>query len=107
MSSADEIDLVVSVKLLHYVSSKQVPSSSRRHTPASDFIRITPHEVTHGAIVRYFLLSVKITYVIKSVDGRRKTPMNAEDLIIDYCCKSQVVENVSAVSPYIDTTVLP
>lgn len=31
--------------------------------------------------------------------------MNAEDLVVNDCCKGQVIEDLSAISPHIDRTI--
>lgn len=47
------------------------------------------------------------SHLIQSIYGRRKTTMNAEYSIIHNRSQSQVVENLAAISPNVDGSVLP
>lgn len=42
--------------------------------------RVRPEEVTHGSIVRHFLLSINRPDLVQSLDGGGKAPMHTEDL---------------------------
>jgi hypothetical protein len=106
MGSTDEVYFVVSIELLHNVSSKEIPRSSWTDTPTCDLIRVAPHEVAHGSIMRNLLLSIQVSNVIQSIDRWREASMDAENLIINDSCKSEIVKYVCTVSPYIHTPIL-
>ncbi len=57
--------------------------------------------------MRNFLDTVDGSDVVKSVDGRGKTTVKTEDLIIDQGSQWQVVEEVGKVLPDICVAVLP
>lgn len=46
------------VPLMNDITSKEITSTTRGNTPVFDFFRVTPHKVTHWAVMRNLLLSV-------------------------------------------------
>lgn len=55
----------------------------------------------------HFLLPINFTDLIESIDGRRETSVHAEDAVLDQCTEAEIVEHFGAVSPHIDTAILP
>ena len=90
------------VELLNGVASKEESCSSRAHVPASYFVWVRPHEVTHRSVMWYFLLAVYCHNFVESADDWRKSAMYAKNAVIDECRQSKVVKDFSAVSPNID-----
>lgn len=68
MSSADEVNFVFSVEFVDDVASEEIAGTARAHTPTSLVIGITPHEVAHCAVVRYFLLSFDGSDLVKGIN---------------------------------------
>lgn len=56
--------------------------------------------------MRDFLKTIKGSNVVKSVNGRRESSMETEDLVLNQSCKWQVVKEVSEVLPNIGIAVL-
>mmetsp|Transcript_20055 Transcript_20055/g.51700 ORF Transcript_20055/g.51700 Transcript_20055/m.51700 type:complete len:279 (+) Transcript_20055:173-1009(+) len=104
--TCDQIDLVRLVKLRHYVSPEQVACSARTQAPAVDILRIGPHQIAHGAIVRHLLLAVDHAHLVERVDGGREAAMHAEDAVLDDRRQREVVEDLRAVPPHVDRTKL-
>ena len=106
MCSGNEIYVILMVEFVNNVSTKEISSTSRADTPSADVIGVAPHKVTHGSIVRHFLLTVEATDFIQGVDGGRKTSMNTKDFVVNDSCEGEIVENLGAVSPYVYRTIL-
>jgi hypothetical protein len=68
VSSTDKCQLVGRVELSHNITAKKITGTSWAHSPAFNIFRIRPQEITHGSIVRYFLLSINCSDLIKSRD---------------------------------------
>lgn len=58
MRSGDKIHFIRLTEMGANVASKQISSPSGTQTPPLNFLRVTPQQVTHGTIMRYFLLPV-------------------------------------------------
>ena len=56
--------------------------------------------------MRNLLHSVELSDLIKSVDGRRETTMETEDLTFDYSSQWQVIEELSESFPDIGISIL-
>lgn len=106
VSSADQINVVFPIEFLDDVDTKEVAGTTGTYHPPNDVVRIAPHKVCHGAIMGNFLLSVNHSDLIQSADRRRKSTVHAENLVINDSCQSQVVEDLRAVPPHVDRTVL-
>ena len=102
MSTADEVNFILTIKLFHHVTAEQVASASWGDGPADGVIGIGPHQVTHGTIVWHFLLAVKRANLIEGINRGREATMNTEDFVVDNGGQSKVVEDVSAVPPHVN-----
>jgi hypothetical protein len=87
MCSADEGDVVIAIELFDACLTKEVARSSWRDRPALDLIRIRPHQIAHGSIVRYFLSPIDSFDIIDVGCVGRQPPVHAKDLVIDQGCK--------------------
>ena len=85
--SADQINRVLSVKLLDDLSAEQIASATWADHPTWDVIRIAPHEIAHGAIMRHLLLPIDSSDLVQSRYRWTETTMDAEDLVIDDSCE--------------------
>ena len=74
---------VIVIKRFADILSKCVPGSSGADSPPTPIIGIAPEEVAHGSLVGDFLDAIKGANVIEGVDGRGKTAVETEDLVID------------------------
>jgi hypothetical protein len=105
MSTGNQLDVIDFVEFGYNITAEQVAGAAGRETPALNVLRVTPHEVTHGALVRNFLLAVDHANLVQGVDCGGQTTMDAEDLVVDDSGQAEVIKNLSAVSPYIDGAV--
>jgi DNA-binding IscR family transcriptional regulator len=92
MSAGDQFEIISVVELLWDILTEGVTSTSRRNTPACAIIRIWPQKVAHRALMRNFLHSVKLSDLVKAVQGRWESTVEAENLWLDYCCQRQIVK---------------
>ena len=69
--------------------SEKPASTTRRNSPGVNVVGVRPHEVTVSSFVRDLLSALNKADLVKSLDIRRKTSMDAEDLAFDYgsCAK--------------------
>ena len=93
--------VVCLTKLRNYIAAEEKAGSSGTHAPSGNFFGITPHQITHGSVVRHFLFSVNGFYLIQCVETWRESAMHTEDFVIDYRSQWQKVEYFCAVSPYV------
>ena len=80
------------VELLRNILAKRVPGTSGRDAPAAAIIGVGPQEIANGSFVRHLLDSVKLSDLVKSVDGWRETTMETEDLALNNSREGQVIE---------------
>jgi hypothetical protein len=80
------------VELLRNILAKRVPGTSGRDAPAAAVIGVGPQEIANGSLVRHLLDSVKLSDLVKSVDGWRETTMETEDLALNNSREGQVIE---------------
>ena len=65
VGSRDEVDVVDLVELGDHVRSEQIARATRRESPPFYVLRIRPHEIAHGTVMRNFLLSVNRTNLMR------------------------------------------
>lgn len=106
MSTRNHIDVVRVVEFVHDIPTEEISSATRADRPATNFVRVTPHQITHRPVVGNLLLAVESADLIKGVDRGRETTVDAENLVINDCSQCQIVEDLSAVAPNINRTVL-
>ena len=75
MSSSYSDEAIGVVELLRDILSERITSSSGGDTPTASVIRVGPKQVTDRAFMRYFLDSVELLNLVKSVDTGRKSSM--------------------------------
>jgi hypothetical protein len=92
MSSGYQLKAISMVKLLGDVLAERVAGTSGRDTPAASIIRVGPKQIADGSLVRNFLNSVELSDLIKRVDRRRETTVEAEDLAFNHCGQGQVIK---------------
>lgn len=68
MCTSNQVNIILMIKFVDNVTTEQVAGSTRTDTPSGDVIRVAPHQITHGTIMRNFLLAVETTDLIKSVN---------------------------------------
>ena len=95
------LNIIGLTKLGHYISSKQISCTSGTHAPTLYIFRVAPHQITHRTIMRHFLLAVYYFDFIKSIERRRKTSMNTENLVVNYCSKRKKIKYFCTISPNI------
>lgn len=99
VSTGDQLETIVAVELLRDVLAKDMTGTTRRGSPAGTLFGVRPEEIAHGAVVGDFLDTIKGADVIKSVDGRRETSMETEDLVLNESGKRKVIKQVSEALP--------
>lgn len=105
MRSRDEGEPVVVVECFTDVLSKSVSCTTRTDSPSASVIGITPEQIAHGTFVWDLLNPVERTYVLKSVDTRRKASVQTKDLVLNQCGQREVVEEVGKEFPDIGIAV--
>jgi len=106
MGAGDELEVVDVVELSRHLGAKKPASSTRRDSPSVDVFGIGPHEVTEGTLVRNLHAAVDKADLIKGLDFRGEATVDAEDLALDDGTDTEVVEDLTAVLPGVDITVL-
>ena len=102
----DEFDGVGRVELCDDVAAEEVAGAARREPPPVNVLRIRPHQVAHRAVVRHLLLPVDDADLVERVDRGREAAVDAEDLVLDDGREREVVEDLGAIPPHVDRTVL-
>jgi hypothetical protein len=77
MGSANEAEIVLVIKAFDNVGAEEESSTAWRKAPAVDLVWVRPEKITHGTFVWDFLLAVKQSNLVDTVDKRRKTTVNA------------------------------
>lgn len=106
MSSCNQGQAVVMVESLRDILPECVPRTTRGDTPAASVVRIRPQEITHGTLVGNFLDAVQSPDVVQSVDTRRQSTVEAENLVVDQSSEGQVVKQISEVFPDVGIAIL-
>eukprot|EP00755_Sulcionema_specki_P019155 Sspe_Gene.68716::Locus_40513_Transcript_1_1_Confidence_1.000_Length_1239::g.68716::m.68716 len=108
VGSGDELQVVGVEELLAHIGSEDVPSSTRGHTvPLRVVVGVTPHQITHGALMRHFNHPVNRPNVVQRVEGGGEATVGAKDAFLDYGCEGHVVKGVCELLPHCRTVVLP
>ena len=101
VSSCDEIDVVDMIEFLGNYRAIEPSCSSGRHSPSINIFWIGPHEVAERTHVRDLLSSVNESGLVEGLDFRREASMDTEYLPFDECSDTEIVENFSAVLPWV------
>lgn len=95
-------------ELANDLRAERIPRATRGERElVSVGIRIRPHQVCHGALVRDLAIPVQDLDLIDGVDGRREAAVDAEDLVVDHHAQGQEIEHVGEVVPDVGVAVLP
>ena len=81
MGARDSRQVVRVVELLANVLSEAVAGTARAVTPTTSVIGVRPEQVADRPLVRRLLHSVQLADLIKRVNTRRKTAMQAKHLV--------------------------
>lgn len=107
VGATDHLDVIGGVELRHHVATEQVSRPPGGHAPALGVLRVTPEQVTHGPVMRHLLLSVNGPDLVQGLDAGAQAAVHAEDLSVNDGGEGEVVEDLCAVSPHRDASVLP
>jgi hypothetical protein len=107
MSSSYSDEAIGVVELLRDILSERITSSSGGDTPTASVIRVGPEQVTDRAFMRYFLDSVELLNLVKSVDTGRKSSMEAEDGVINDSGQGEIIEQLGEEHPDVRVTIFP
>lgn len=100
VSAEDMRHAVYFQKLLDHLRSKCVSSSSGTQRKLISFrVGITPYQVCHWSLVRYFSESVDDFDLVYGVDAWTQPAVYAEDIVVDDDGEGQVVEHIREIMP--------
>lgn len=100
MSTSNELKAIDVIELRSHFVSKQPACASWRHSPSSNILRITPHQIAEGTLVGYFLRTGNDTDLIEGTYFRTQTAVNAENFAINDCTENEKIEDLAAGFPY-------
>ena len=106
MSTCDQVDVVDVVEFGRDFGSEQPSSSSRRHSPSLNVLRIGPHEVAEWSFVWDFHPSVDKSHLIDGLNLWGESTVDAENLTFDNSTDAKVIEDFSAVLPRVGVSIL-
>jgi len=106
MRSCDQGNVIDVIEFSCHFRAEQPTSSSRRHGPGLDVLWVRPHEIAEWTLMRNFHSSVDKSNLVDGLDLRRESTMDAEDFAFDNGTNAEVIENFSAILPWIGITVL-
>lgn len=103
----DELQTICVVELLRDVLPKRVPCTSRRDSPTTPVLWVTPQKVADRTFVRNFREAVKCVDVVDGVEARAKPGVCREDLALHARGEWQVVEKVGDERPNARGSIFP
>ena len=103
----DELQTICVVELLRNVLPKRVPCTSRRDSPTTPVLWVTPQKVADRTFVRNFREAVKCVDVVDGVEARAKPGVWREDLALHARGEWQVVEKVGDERPNARGSIFP
>lgn len=106
MSTSNQVNVVNVVELRGNLGSKKPSSTTRRQSPGLDVLRVGPHQVAEGTLVRDLHSSLEKSDLVKSFYIGRQSTVNTEDLALNNGSDSEVIENFAAVLPRVRVSVL-
>lgn len=101
MRPANKRYIVGPVELINAALPEEIPRAPGRNRPRLNFIRVAPHQIAHGSGVGNLLFAFNASDIVEVQSVGRKSSVNAEYLVVDGGGQGQVVENVSAIFPYV------
>jgi len=101
MSSADHFKAVSVHKLITDIFAPAVSSTSGgRIEPIFAIIGwVRPQKIAQSTIMRNILLPIDISDLVEVINFRRKSSMQAENLVLDFSCDWQALEKFSKEFP--------
>jgi len=92
MCSSYQLKIVGMIELLTDILSERVACTSWRDTPTASIIWVRPKEITNRSFSWHFHDSIKLVNLIESIDGWRKSTMEAENVSFNDSSKRKVIE---------------
>jgi len=99
MSSADQFEAICLIELLRDVLSEAVAGTSGRDAPAHPVVGVRPQEIADWPFVRDLLHSVKLLDLVKALNRRRESTMQAEYLVLNHRGQWQIVKELCETLP--------
>lgn len=81
MSTSYQSQPIMMIELIDHFRAEKPANSSMILLPSLDVFRIRPHQVSKGAFSRNLLHSVDLSDLINCMNVRRKSSMNAENVV--------------------------
>ena len=106
MSSGHKFKVVDLVEFRSDSVSEKVACASWRDSPSLDVLWIGPHQVREWTLVWNLHSPVDESDLIQGLDLWGETSMDAENFALDDSTNSKVVEDLSAVLPWVGVTIL-
>ena len=91
--------------LTRHLRPEQEPRPARWHRPATNILRVRPHEITVGSLVGHLLHTLQHLDLVQWTDGRREPSMHTQHFAIHHCGQIQIIEHLNTVLPRIGITV--
>eukprot|EP00216_Chloropicon_sp_CCMP2111_P002954 CAMPEP_0198234436 /NCGR_PEP_ID=MMETSP1446-20131203/457_1 /TAXON_ID=1461542 ORGANISM="Unidentified sp, Strain CCMP2111" /NCGR_SAMPLE_ID=MMETSP1446 /ASSEMBLY_ACC=CAM_ASM_001112 /LENGTH=362 /DNA_ID=CAMNT_0043915217 /DNA_START=63 /DNA_END=1152 /DNA_ORIENTATION=- len=102
----NELDAIDVVELLADVAAEEVAGTSRAEAPSRHVLGVGPKQVAHRSLVRDFLLPVDAPDLVQRRDVGRKAAVDSQHDAIHEGREAEVIENLHAVAPHVQGTVL-
>lgn len=84
MRTANKLEPVHAAELLRHLAAEEPASTTLRDLPSVNVgLRVRPHQVAEGALVRRLLMAINEAQLVQRRDFRGETAMNAEDSSVD------------------------
>mmetsp|Transcript_21496 Transcript_21496/g.43067 ORF Transcript_21496/g.43067 Transcript_21496/m.43067 type:complete len:391 (-) Transcript_21496:60-1232(-) len=97
---ADQLQAVHPAELVRHGAPEHVARPPRGDLPGvRDVLRVAPHEVAEGALVRDLLLAVDGAHLVEGADVGGEAAVDAEDAAVDDRREVEAVEDFHAVFP--------
>ena len=106
MGTSHKLQVVNMVELGGHFGAEKPAGTTRRDCPGVNVFRIRPHQVTERSLVRNFHATVNEANLVKGLNLRRETTMDAEDLALNDGTDTKIIENLGAVFPRVDVAIL-
>lgn len=88
-------------EFFQHFSTENIPCPSGRDSKAHlILLRITPHQITKRAIMRYLLEPIQSLHLLHRLNQRGQPSMHSKYLFIDASCNGKIIKNISKMLPY-------
>ena len=98
--------IIIIQEFLNGVWAKQPSRSSWTGLVAPDFVGVWPHKIAHCPLVGHLHFPVNPSEFVQFHDFGGDSAVHAPDFVVDNDWECQIVENVCAVPPDIQSPVL-